>query len=379
VVTDASRPRIDFIITGYALGGMERQLAFLLENRPAWAEQYSLRTITFEEARDRELAERFERLGIPNVTISRQRLSFPEFVFRLYRTIRTHSPDTVHTFLDGSASTWGRLCAVLARVPVIVQSDRSLRVGGTPLQRRLRPWLDRHTDLFLPNAEEIGKRIVATGVPVDAVHVVTSAVDLELFDPRPEVGGGSNDSGTVLGFVGRLDRVKRVDLLLDALLRLPVVDRPARVLIAGAGPDEEPIRRRIAADAWLQGACHLEGAITNVPEFLARIDYLVLPSEIEGFPNAVLEAMAMAKPIVATKVSDVPRLIEGSGFLAEPGSAESLAEAIRKMQLCTAQERQALGAHGRKRVVESYDIHVVAERFWSMHRRALIAAGRLNR
>jgi len=174
-----------------------------------------------------------------------------------------------------------------------------------------------------------------------------------------------------MGFLGRFDRVKRLDVLLDALISLPPDVRPDRVLMAGDGPEKLAVERMINDNAWLKSSCKLLGTVEDVPAFLAELDYLVLPSEIEGFPNAILEAMAMAKPIVATRVSGVPSLVEGVGFLAEPRSVESLAEAIGKMQRLSSVERQMMGHLARQRVERDFDIRILAERFWSQHKSLL--------
>lgn len=365
-------PRIDFVLNSFTVGGMERQLATLIEKRPDWAAHYDLRTITLAESTSDEIAARFAAQGVSNVLIDRSKTPFHSFIWQLVHTIRARRTHTVHTMLDGSAGTWGRLAAILAGGPKIVQSDRSLKIGGTRSQTRMRPWLDKRTDLFVPNAEAIKQRILASGVPEHKVRVVYSGVDLDVFSPSPrEDLRPSEELPDVLGFVGRLDRVKRLDVLLEALKRTPEELRPGRVLIAGDGPERVSLEGTINSDAWLEAHCEFVGRVSDVPGFLERIDYLVLPSQIEGFPNAVLEAMAMAKPIVATRVSDVPTIVGDLGFLAEPGDPDSLAAAIQAMQALPAAERTELGRRARGKVEEQYDVRVQAERFWELHRRLL--------
>ncbi len=365
-------PRIDFVLNSFTVGGMERQLATLIEKRPPWAADYDLRTITLAQSTSEEIAARFAAQGVSNVLIDRSKTPFPTFIWQLVRTIRARRTHTVHTMLDGSAGTWGRLAAVLSGGPKIVQSDRSLKIGGTRSQTRMRPWLDKRTDLFVPNAEAIKQRILASGVPEHKVHPVYSGVDLDVFDPGPLAAEAASEGApTVLGFVGRLDRVKRLDVLLEALKRTPEELRPGRVLIAGDGSERASLEEVIAGDPWLTAHCELVGRVSDVPGFLKGIDYLVLPSQIEGFPNAVLEAMAMARPIVATRVSDVPTIVGDLGFLAEPGDPDSLAAALQAMQALSAPERTELGRQARAKVEKQYDVRVQAERFWELHRRLL--------
>lgn len=366
-------------MASYAVGGTELQLAALLEHRPAWAAHYRLETITFLPPRSSDVQARFEAAGVENTLINREELPFPLFFARLLKRVRRSRPDVIHAMLDSSTGAWGRLAGVLTGVPAIVQSDRSILEEGTGNHRRLRPFLDRRTARFLPNAHAIAKRLEGTGVPAERITIIPSGVDLERFDPgRVRSRGTYRDEaeGIVAGFVGRFHAVKRLDLLLEAVLRLPESDRPARLVLAGDGPEAGNVRERVAADPWLTEHVRLVGACDDVPAFLAEVDYLILSSEVEGAPNAVIEAMAMGKPVVATRVSDVPAIVCGAGFLADPSDVGSLAAAIGEMQRAGPTRRREMGARGRERVEREYDMRVVAERFWEAHRALLPPARR---
>lgn len=366
------RPRIVFVMGSYSLGGAERQLAALIERRPASVREVELHTVTLHRTRSPETAARFDGQGVVNTLVDWDALPFPLFLLRLLRVLRRLRPDIVHTVLDGSSGTWGRLGAFLTRVPVIIHSDRSLEPASNRSDRPLRPFLDRVTTRFLPNARAIAERVQrTTGVPPEKILVMPNGVDLSQFAPDRVRGRrgdwGVPDGALVAGFLGRFERVKRIDVLLDALLSLPVEARPDHLLLAGDGSLMPSLRQRVAADPWLAERCHLLGAQQDVPAFLASIDYLVQPSEVEGLPNAVLEAMAMGRPVVATRVSDVPLLVEGAGRVAEAGDVASLAAALRSMQDAGADELARLGRAARRRIELEYDLDRVAERFWNAH------------
>lgn len=365
------RPRIVFVFGAYALGGAEKQLASLVEHRPARARGVEVRTLTLHPTRSTLIEERFEAEGIAHDLVSWDAQSFPSFFLNLVRCIRRLRPGIVHTLLDGSSGTWGRLAAYLNRVPVILHSDLSLVRAANRSDRPLRPFLDRITTHFLPNAHAIADRVARGGVPRERITVIPCGVDLTIFAPERVTGLraelGIPDDAVVAGFLGRFERVKRIDVLLDALQRLPEAARPDHVLLAGDGSLMPEMAARVAGDAWLSEHVHLLGSVRRVPEFLASLDYLVHPSEIEGLPNAVLEGMAMRLPVIGTRVSDVPLLVEGIGFVAEPTDAASLAEAIRSMQALDVAERRRLGEAARRRIESDYDLEVVAQRFWDLH------------
>lgn len=367
----SQRIRVVFVLSSYTLGGAEKQLTELIAHRPASARDVDIQAITFLPADSPELTDRFAELGVVNTLVNRADMGFVAFFLQLVRTIWALRPTIVHTQLDSSPGAWGRLAAWLARVPVIVHSDLSLMEEGTRAHMFLRPLLDRVTDRFFPNAEAIGHRLAASGVPRERISVIPCGVDLPRFRPtaRPEARARWSvpADGVVAGFLGRFAKVKRVDLLLDALTRLAPADRPDAVLLGGSGPEDASIRERIRSDPWLAEHCVLAGVVHDVPDFLSAVDYLVLSSDMEGLPNVVLEGMAMCRPIVGTSVSDVPRLIEGAGFLAEPGDAASMAEAITKMQRASAAEREHMGKAARRRIEREYDLERVANRYWEEH------------
>lgn len=367
-----ARPKVVFILPAYSLGGTELQLAGLIAHRPTWARGFDIETITFMRGRSEHLTSRFEELGVKNTLLDRERMGFPRFFLRLVQELHRARATIVHTFLDSSTGTWGRLAAVLSGTRTIVHSDRSLMVGDTGVQRKLRPLLDRATKLFLPNAGAIAARLVENGVPREKITIIPSGVDLGRFFVRPSgearAAWGVSEDSVVAGFLGRFASVKRLDVLLEAVILLPPAQRPDVLVLAGDGPEMGRVTDMVRSDTWLSEHVKLLGARDDVPLFLSGVDYLVLSSQVEGAPNAVLEAMAMGKPVVATCVSDLPEIVEGVGFLAIPGDAGSLSGAISKMQGLTSAERADLGALARERILERFDMTVVAERFWQAHR-----------
>lgn len=360
-----------FVLPRYGVGGAEKQLANLIRHRPPEAASIQPWAITFLPTSSDEVASMFERAGVTNVMIDRSSLPFHKFFARLMRTMRDVDPVLVSTFLDSSTGAWGRLAALLTGVPLIVHSDRLLAAEGTRAHLLLRPFLDRRTHRFLPNAGAIAERLVNTGVPREKITVMPNGVNLDQFDPstvagmREELGIASD--AVVLGFLGRFAPQKRVDLLLRAVANLDVEHRPDNLLLAGDGSTMPEARSIVEGNEWLRGATRFLGTIDDTPAFLASIDYLVLPSDSEGLPNVVLEAMAMAKPVISTSVSDVPALVEDTGIIVNPSQEAELTDAIRRMQSMDTAERVRLGRQARARVEQNYSMQQASKRFWDAH------------
>lgn len=371
-------PHVMFVLSGLTMGGAESQLTSLVEAEAPAAARWRVTVLTLTRARHPELAQRLERRGVRLVLVDRQSASFPRFFARLVRAMRAARPDVVHTLLSGSSGTWGRFAARLAGVPCVAHSDRSLEPVRTRLQAALEPWANRVTDAFFTNADAIAQRLAASGVPARRIAVVPNGVDLGRFAAadgaalRREWGVGA--TGLVVGYLGMLRPEKRPQLLLDALERMPEAERPARVVYAGDGALRAELEERVRRSPWAAEHVRFLGVRSDVPAFLAAIDVLVLTSDTEGLPNAVIEAMAAGRPVIATRVSDVPRLVTDNGYLVEPRDAAGLADALTRMLRLAPAERACLGAAGRARVERAFDLPVAAERFWQAHDQAL--AGR---
>ncbi|HFE51945.1 MAG TPA: glycosyltransferase family 1 protein, partial [Bacteroidetes bacterium] len=153
----------------------------------------------------------------------------------------------------------------------------------------------------------------------------------------------------VIGFVGQLDERKGIADLLEAYRRLKQ-RLPVRLVLVGKGPLEAEIRRR-APDAVLAGFRE------DIPEVMKNVDVLVLPSYWEGFGIVLIEAMAAARPVVATNVSSIPEIVVNgeTGLLVPPGQPEALAEALRRVLTDPALARR-FGEAGRRRVLDKFTV-----------------------
>ena len=187
----------------------------------------------------------------------------------------------------------------------------------------------RHAGVALIGSASFRRDVAArNGLPEDALTIVPGGVDTRAFSPR---AAGSDAGEPVLVYHGRVDARKGVLDLLDAFAAL---DRPARLVISGIGPDTEAVERRVAA-LGLGDRVERTGyvAYDAVPAVYRRGDVFVSPTHAEGFSNTILEAMATGLPIVSCHaVGVVDCLRDGeNGLLVPPGDAGALAAALRRL------------------------------------------------
>jgi glycosyltransferase involved in cell wall biosynthesis len=161
--------------------------------------------------------------------------------------------------------------------------------------------------------------------------------------------------------VGRTLPVKGHQLLVDAIGKLRRDGVDVRLTIVGDGPLLEDLRGR-ARSAGVEDRVLFAGAVgqDRVREFYERADVFALPSFAEGLPVVLVEAMAMGLPVVASRITGIPELVqEGvSGFLFVPGRVDELADALARMESASGDERVAMGRAGRQRVEQEFDVEV---------------------
>ena len=146
----------------------------------------------------------------------------------------------------------------------------------------------------------------------------------------------------------------------------------AQLLVAGQGPLLENLQRQ-SVNLDIYDRVVFLGLRRDIPSLLDAADGYVLSSAWEGLPNAVMEAMAAAKPVVATNVGGVPELVkEGeTGFIAPPRNPEALAQAMEKMMALPQEKRLEMGKAGRTYIEANYSLEHVVDQWVALYKELL--------
>lgn len=210
-------------------------------------------------------------------------------------------------------------------------------------------------------------RIVATD-QWDKLHVVHCGVDTRRFAGTPARNGGAE---VEVVCVGRLVPEKGQPVLLEAVSRLRAAGRPVSLTVVGDGPEGtmlQALARQLNATEYVS----FLGAVphTEVAAILDRSDVFCLPSFAEGVPIVLMEAMAMALPVVACGVMGIPELISDgvTGRLVRPGSSDDLAAVLGSL-IDDPDGRQRLGRAAQARVAAEFELRANAERLCGLYRR----------
>jgi glycosyltransferase involved in cell wall biosynthesis len=224
-----------------------------------------------------------------------------------------------------------------------------------PIDRRL---LSRFPQVIAVSGE-IKRTLVRSGVKPENVSTILNGIDHDVFrrdrareaDQRRELGLTARE--IVIGSVGRLEPQKRFDLLFDAVARVRVACPDVCLVLVGDGSLRANLEARARA-LFPPGHCLMLGERSDVRELHHAFDVFVQSSDYEGTPNAVLEAMALETPIVATDAGGTAEIVHDQvhGLIVAPSNVSALIEAIN----CALRDRQgaaARAAAARRRVEQT--------------------------
>ncbi len=221
------------------------------------------------------------------------------------------------------------------------------RFGLPAAYGRVLAWMHRSVDHVIAIDGRCLEENVRWGVPRERVTLLPNAVDTDLFSPSEEgrrsfrKDAGIPPDAFLFCFAGRLEDVKRIDLLIDAFALL---GGSPWLVIAGDGSRGDYLARKAAGSPG-SGRTVFTGALgpVDMPPLYAASDCLVLPSAAEGVPLVILEAMSTGVPAVATAVGGVPGLLDGScGILVDQSSSAADLAGAMERAMATRWDRDAI-------------------------------------
>jgi glycosyltransferase involved in cell wall biosynthesis len=259
---------------------------------------------------------------------------------RLIRLLRREQVEIVHSH-DAYTSVFGTICARLAGVPGVIASRRSWyspHLQGRILRANRVAYRLAHR--VLGNSPSVSRLVeLEGGVAASRIVTIPNFLDAEAFEPMQPADRrrlldelGVPEGAFVVGIVARLSPVKDHGTLLRAIASLRDRIPALHCVLIGEG-SERPAIEALADSLGIRSIVHLAGERTQRPNLHALFDVSVLCSTSEAFPNSVLEAMAAARPVVATDVGGTPDAVhEGTtGLLVRPSDPSRLADAILRL------------------------------------------------
>jgi glycosyltransferase involved in cell wall biosynthesis/predicted O-methyltransferase YrrM len=301
-------------------------------------------------------ADRLAAEGVRIVTVplgGRRPADLVKAARALRRELTGHRPDVMHVHNVKAAAIVAAARFGLRRVPTIV-TLHGVPDGDYAAAARV---LRRAADRVVAVSADVRDRLTAAGYPVTRIDVIENAIQPLTLDDRIAARARLELAPDVPVAVclARLVDQKRHDLLVTAWRAVP---GDAVLLIAGDGPN----RARITTQANDDPRIALLGAREDVDVLLSAADLSVLPSDWEGLPISVLEALAAGVPVVASAVGGLPAALGDAACLVEPGSAAALADGITRV-LSDGDYRAHLVAAGRELTRTRFSAQVMLDAY----------------
>jgi glycosyltransferase involved in cell wall biosynthesis len=362
--------RVVHIITGLEPGGAEHQLVNVVSR----LDRSRFHPVVISLTGRGPLAERLEAADI---AVHGLRVTEPVAFARLTRLVRRERPDLVETWLYKADLIGGLATAAGTRAPMLwsihqtdLHPEPGLRsnVWAAKICARLSRWLPT---LILCVSPEAADAHAALGYQTDKLRVVPNGFDIDRFRPDADARAivreelGWDESTPIVGLVARFDPQKDHRTFAIAARRVAEQLPDVRFVLCGRGvtAGNVDLVELISANR-VQDRVALLGARADMPAVTAALDVAVSSSAFgEAFSVAIGEAMATGVPCVVTDCGNAARLVGDAGRVVPVRNPVALAEAIIHLLRMGPDERRAMGARGRKRIVSEYSLAAVVRRY----------------
>ena len=296
---------------------------------------------------------------------------------RLYQLFREEQVDLVQTH-HLAQLIYSGVGARLAGARLVHVEHEYFSLKAPRVKRRLRA-MGALCHRIVAVGDEIEDFLVrVVGLPPSKVIVIPNGVDVECYRPRPRVARealGLRPWGRLIGHVARLEAEKDQASLLQAFRTVVDTCPDARLLIVGDGSRRSELQG-LAGTLGIAERVDFLGPRKDVEDLLPHLNVFVLSSLNEGLPLAILEAMACARPVVATAIGEIPRVVRDgvTGLTVPPGDSAALARAI-TVVLERPESAATMGRAARQLVEERFSLTSMVGRYQALYESILAPNG----
>ncbi len=295
------------------------------------------------------------------------------------KQLRETDFDILHTH-GGTAGFWGRMAATLNGAPrVRIHTYHGLHyLSNAQEGRKSFRFADRLALPFTSKVVCVCKSDLRKGLEAGIVTekkgvVIYNGIEVEKFSDQTKKNDirkslGVQEGEIVFGTVGRLHKQKAQDILLRAFKKIADQHPNARLWIVGEG-ELRSYLERLSQELGITGKVSFPGGRTDIPDLLSAMDIFVLSSLWEGQPIVLLEAMASAKPVIATNVDGIPEIVENgkSGLLVKANDVNELAGAMNSLILHP-ELRVEMSLRGKETISKEFAASHMADRVADLYR-----------
>jgi glycosyltransferase involved in cell wall biosynthesis len=352
------RQKILYVIGQLGIGGAEKQLYYLVRG----LDPRRFRPLVVSLSAGGYWADELRENGTEVIELERKKNVEIARLVKVIKSMLRFRPRIVHTYLS-SANSYGRIAAVLCRVPILIASERSYFLPASRMIRFMDSELSRFTDVILCNTRANVRFLSENHRLHSEIRTIYNGIqalppngqDREKL--RAEFGFASDD--LVVGTIGNLTPPKNHHFLLrvaQRLLERPELADRLRFIIIGGGILERELRL-LARQLGIESRVTFAGQRENAVEYLRAFDVFIMTSHYEGLSNAIMEAMLYELPCVVTDVGGNRELVtEGeTGYVVPAGDRALFADRVAAL-LGDAALRRAMGTRGAKRILNEFSL-----------------------
>jgi glycosyltransferase involved in cell wall biosynthesis len=365
------------IMTRLPVGGVENQLLKVLRSY----DRKRLSPLVCSLSNRGEIGKEIEAEGIEVVCLEKLGHKFDRSIVSDLQTLMKEREIKIVRTHQYHANLYGRLAARKAEVPCIVASVHNLYTRDRKLHRRLfNRHLSKNTDRVVAVSSAVKSDILKYDrIPKEKITVIHNGVVIPKIpltkSKRARAGLGISPGDKVVGTVGRLTYQKGLRHLLEAASTLTDALPGLRLLIVGDGPERGKLEDT-ARDLGISDKTFFLGMRRDVPELLSAMDVFVLPSLWEGFGNALLEAMAASRPVIASDIPPSREVVghEKNGLLVPVKDSSAIAASIKRL-LRYPSLSERLGDAASKTVAANYTMEATVKKYMSLFSEILKGKG----
>ena len=317
-------------------GGQERKYISFTENAALLHHQYVFAAIGYGGNAEKLLKERGFEVHILNRKFAIKNLSN---IWAVYRLIKKVKPDVVHT-AAGEANFHGIIAAKLAGVSTVIGEEIGIPSHSKPAQKVF-GWVYLLADKIVCVSKAVKEYLVSIGeIPADKGEVIYNPAHAPTVDRKQSLP----ERFTIV-YVGRLEKVKNVETLVNAFSKLH--NDKVHLTIVGDGRERAALEQ-LCKDLSIVDRVKFEGFSKDPHQYLSSADLFVLPSFSEGFGIAVVEAMLMKVPVLCSNVGGIPEFVKDkeNGWLFNPLNVDELVDQLKVIIGKDKEELREIGLKG---------------------------------
>ena len=371
-----SRRKVMYLIKGLGLGGAEKLLELGLPYLDRDRFDYEIAyLLPWKDA----LVPAFEQAQVPVFCLNQQKPYDLRTIFRLTQLLRHREIDILHLHLPYSGIL-GRLASRMSQVKAVVYTEHNLWPRyhwlTSAANRATYGWNDAVIAVSGEVEHSIRSNYKLNGKP--ELRTIPNGVDVEQLMAVPRDVCGVKQEFDIPSYhrvvvhVANFTGKKRHEDLLKAAQMVLKEDPDITFLLVGQGPLEAKVKAQ-ARQLKIETNVVFAGFRSDAPRLVSASDLFVLSSQYEGLPISLLEAMALGRPVVVTRVGGIPEVITDGveGFLVEPLRPDQLAEKVLCL-LHSSELQLSFSTNGVRGVKQHFNVQRMVEKTESLYSRLLV-------